>query len=99
MEFKKVQLTPYMSYNGTIQKDSELKLNQDGYVISSNTFNKYDSTLSNGQQYHAACYEEIRIRYDEIKEKDDVLNSKLRELASSIAELQRKAASLFSIFL
>ena len=43
-DFKKVQLIPYMSYNGTIQKDSDLKVDQDGHIISGTTFNKYDTT-------------------------------------------------------
>ena len=44
--FKKIKLIPYISYNGTIKKDSDLKLDQDGYIISGNTFNKYDTTLT-----------------------------------------------------
>ena len=44
--FKKIQLSPYLSYNGTIEKESELKVNEDGAVISSNMFNKYDRKLN-----------------------------------------------------
>ena len=40
--FKSIQLAPYLSYNGTIDKESELALNADGGIIFKDSLNQYD---------------------------------------------------------
>ena len=40
--FKSIQLAPYASFNGTIEKESELALNNDGAIIRKDSLNQYD---------------------------------------------------------
>jgi len=40
--FKSIQLAPYASFNGTIEKESELALNSDGAIIRKDSLNQYD---------------------------------------------------------
>ena len=40
--FKSIQLAPYASFNGTIEKESELALNSDGAIIRKDSLSQYD---------------------------------------------------------